>query len=161
MIVTVFPNGVIRILPSDNTNYTDSLGNVWTAETGISNAPDDFGCCFSDFRNSFPNITDKQLWYSIVGASNDVVLNFQVPAGTYQITYRVIAVHPAGAEHVKLVAQGQILADNLDWTVAAGGQYLPYTFTSTVSVGTDNKLSFGVYAIDAGAHISSFQIAPQ
>jgi hypothetical protein len=164
MTVTIFPIGVIRVLPSDNTNYVDSLGNTWTAETGVSNLEDDLGCCSADDRGTFANITDKQLWYSHFSKANDIHLDFRVPAGTYQITYRLGTWFSPGTLIVKLGAQGQILADNVDLAASAGGIHLPYSFTSTISVGSDNKLSFGVWNTGTGtngsAGLSSFQIAP-
>ena len=90
-------------------------------------------------------------------------MDFRVPAGTYQITYRLGTNFGLGLVVVKLGAQGQILADNVDLLADAGGNHKPYTFTATVTVGSDNKLSFVIWDMPTGniGVVSSLQITPQ
>ena len=160
MNITIFPTGSIRVMPASNADYVDSSGNTWTSRTGVSNIEDDLGCC--NFDPSFPNITDSQLWSYIMYRFNDIHMDFRVPAGTYQITYRV-GTNLNAPVVVKLGAQGRILADNVDLLAAAGGDHKPYTFTATVTVGSDNKLSFVIWDTPTGNYgvVSSLQITPQ
>lgn len=161
MTITIFPTGSIRVMPSSNADYVDSSGHTWTSRTGVSNIEDDLGCC--NFDPSFPNITDSQLWSYMMYRFNDIHMDFRVPAGTYQITYRLGTNFGLGPVVVKLGAQGQILADNVDLLADAGGNHKPYTFTATVTVGSDNKLSFVIWDMPTGniGVVSSLQITPQ
>ena len=102
------------------------------------------------------------MWSYIMYRFNDIHMDFRVPAGTYQITYRV-GTNLNAPVVVKLGAQGRILADNVDLLAAAGGDHKPYTFTATVTVGSDNKLSFVIWDMPTGniGVVSSLQITPQ
>jgi hypothetical protein len=166
MTVTIFPTGPIRIIPGSVPNvavpygttptpYTDTHGNVWTPAGGNGG--------YANAGSGWPtNPSDIPLYaYEFGGWElQDIRFDFIVPNGSYQITEKVASIFgTAGTELVKLEVQGQVLYDNLDYYVAAGGHDMPTDFLMPAVV-TNNKLSFVVRAINFGAHLSALQIAP-
>jgi hypothetical protein len=142
MIVYVLPSSNFR-LTQGTSNYTDSHGNIWYGGYGIgmSNVPSWQGCCQSS--NLFTG-TDKQLWWNHLGSSqtqNDYKIDFHVPPGVYAVTFNQGTFAAIGADVRYFYAQGSLI-DTIDTTAVAGGQYLPYTLTRNVTVGSKNTLSF-------------------
>jgi hypothetical protein len=168
MIVTVFPTGVIRLVPGSlpgtlfyqmvPTSYTDSNGNVWSS-TG-----DDGG--YANDGGVITGTADPTLYryeyaaYS--GGDNDQRYDLIVPNGSYQITYKAASTFGvAGTQVQKLEVNGSIVYDNLDLYVVSGGHNKAWDFVTPVTV-TNNRLSFVLRLVNnAGTHIGALQIAPQ
>jgi hypothetical protein len=166
MTLWVFPASGFYGMSATTTGFTGHLRNLWTAGAayGTSNVPALLGCC--QFDGSFPtNITDYQLYQNHLYSSInnlDIDTNFFVPAGTYKITYYLGPTYPAGQKAFTFISQGKTLASDIDPTAAAGGEHLPYTYTTTQTVGSDNQLSFYIWGTGgarvAGADISAISV---
>jgi hypothetical protein len=164
--VTVFPNTAIRILPSQTSNYTDSFGNVWWANTG-TNLPLVTYCCGCP---SIPAVTDHQLWDCEVGNGSafpiDVEANFIVPNGTYQITYRYGTANASGFL-TNTLSVGTSKFFTGDMAQIAGGINKTFSNVTQNVVVTNNQLNFGIWTggplastANVGAPISSVSIIP-
>lgn len=170
MTITVFPASGMYMLPASLSNYTDSHSNVWTSVTGLgmSNIPNVLGCCQND--PSFPAITDAALWNrhleSSITFGDYRMESIRAPAGTYTLTFNHDTLNNAVGSNIKYFwLQGSNVA-TIDETSVAGGQNLPFTFSRSVVVGADNKLSFlnmniGGEPGNQGGGISSFSLTPQ
>jgi hypothetical protein len=137
MTVTVFPLTNFNIVQATS-DYTDSHGVVWFSGGqygfGMSNVPSWQGCCQND--SSFPNTTDKQLFYDTLQSSptvNDYKMDFHVPNGTYLVTYNNGTIRPTG-QNVRYFYGSGSLIGTVDPTVIAGGVHLPYTRTDSIIV---------------------------
>ena len=163
MTVTVFPAGPIRVIPSKTTNYTDTAGNVWIARTGV-NAVDNQGCCACDNSASFAAITDVALWNCQVGGSsvvaNDVRMEFLVPNGPYQVTWRYGTVNAAG--HTDDISiNGNLVLNNADFATIAGGQFKPASDVTQNVIVTNNQLSVVIYGVNnSEGPVSSLSLIP-
>ena len=158
--LTVFASTGIYVVPSQTSNYTDTLGNTWTARSGISNVPDNQGCCSCDNESHFSG-TDVSLYECVVGISSifggDTQMNFYVPNGTYQVVYHYGTQDATGTQFIKYAVGSTEILSNSDPSVLAGGQY--QFFTSTNTTVTNNLLQVGVYQMNQlGAPVSSLSL---
>jgi hypothetical protein len=84
----VLPQGTIRLVPGQSSNYTDTHSNVWYAGAGGGG---DASCdvamsCFGyDNGGSWPSTPDITLYKIDIYAGNDLRYDIHVSNGTYQI----------------------------------------------------------------------------
>jgi hypothetical protein len=168
MTIKVWPNGAAYALPSysSGNDFTDSHGHVWKsgAGIGINDTGEDIGCCAGDHAGDYTGPPmDAPLWNHLFTGSyeaGDFHIYWLVPAGAYALTYNVMApaAPGAGTNNVTFIAQGSMLAENVDLSANGVGQYGPYTRTDALTVGCDNQLTYDVQAANASPIISSFSI---
>lgn len=161
--MTVFPNGTIRIVNGQTTNYTDSVGNVWFAG-GSCCGGDDGGFTYDNggVWPSVPDITLYKIPFYTFDDYGDIRFDLSVPNGTYSITGKFAATNVSGAgqESMGIEVQGQIAKANVDIYAAAGGKNKPIDFTIPATVGS-GQLSFVLRSVSGqGAFISALQIVP-
>jgi hypothetical protein len=161
MTLTVFPNTGIYVIPSKTSDYTDTAGHVWVNRTGISDQPDNQGCCSCDNSAHFPTLTNISLWNCSVGSNSvwgwDTKMNFLVPNGTYQVIYNYGTQYTTGGQLNKLSVGNKEVYYDVDMSTVAGGQYEP--FVSTTTAVFNNQLNVGIWNMnDAGAPVSSLSI---
>lgn len=162
--VTIYPSTGIYVIPSKTSDFTDSHGTKWVAQSGLSSLPDNQGCCACDNSASFGSFSNVELWNCVVGVSStyggDTHMDFVVPNGVYQVVYNYGTQGCCtGGQRLKLTVQNTEVYSNLDPVSSAGGQYKTFTSTSTSVTVTDNQLLIGIWNMnDLGAPISSLSI---
>ena len=134
--------------------YTDSLHNVWSADTGFSG-----GNTYTT-TGAIANTTDPTLYLSErYGA---MTYTFTVPAGTYNVTLKfaeIFYTNP-GERIFNVAINGTTVLPNFDIVAQAGGgmKALDKTFPATAVAGKIT-IQFTTGSVDL-PKISAIQIAP-
>jgi hypothetical protein len=162
MSAVVMPNGTIRIVEGQTSNYMDKSGNLWYAAGTTYNGGDDGGYPY-DNGGTWPTVPDITLYkipfYSFGGG--DMRFDIAVPNGTYSVTGKFASTNVgAPGQLVSLESQGQVIYNNVDIFAKAGGQNLPLDFTLPATV-TNGQLSFVLRHVTGSFNdISALQIVP-
>lgn len=159
MTLTVFPSTGIYVIPSQTADYTDAAGHTWLNRQGTS-SPDTQGCCACDNSSSFTG-TDKTLYscYISGGYDNggDQHMDFYVPSGTYDVTYKYGTQLAATGQFLKLSIGSSEISSNLDPAASIGGQFKNYTTVNSISA--DGLLQVGIYGMNSqGGSVSSLSV---
>lgn len=157
--LTVFPSTGIFVIPSQTSDYHDTLGNTWVARQGIS-SPDNQGCCACDNSSSFSG-TDKTLYSCYISggftAGGDQHMEFYLPSATYLVTYNYGTQLAATGQFIKLAIGSTEISSNLDPAASAGGQFKNYISSTTVAI--NGLLHVGIFGMNAqGGPVSSLSI---
>jgi hypothetical protein len=160
MTVVIYPQGTIRLVPGQSTNYTDSGGHVWFSG---ALAGGDAGCnpgtesCFGyDNGGSWPSTTDITLYKIPIYAANDLRFDITVPNGTYQITAKLANNTGGGADQGNFVIEPQGTDGPVLDLFTSVGNNQPYDSTSTMTV-TNGQLSFVLRAVNTtGNRVAPF-----
>jgi hypothetical protein len=190
MVLWTFPSsgffGAPTPIPVGNTSYTDANGNYWYANWGygLTGAPGlmNTGNCQIGYCSHPAIAAAGPLYYSAwldyqgyVGG--DLNASFLMPAGKYVVTYRygtdgypLTDSHCTGSSlpcfSFNFLGQGALLNPSPIDPTASVGQYYPYTFTITLTVGSNNQLNFNIWSSPLSAlkfqtgDISSLSVVP-
>lgn len=160
MVLTVFPNGAIRIVNGQTSAYTDSQGNIWSPGSACCGG-DDGGFPYNN-GGTWPSTPDIQLYqipYYAFG--NDMRFDIVVPNGSYSITGKFASTNVGQpGQLVSIEAQGQVIYPNVDIFAVSGGNNLPIDYTLPATV-TNGQLSFVLRRVSGDFNdISALQIIP-
>jgi len=158
MTLWVMPNGTIRVVPGQGSNYTDSHGNVWLAGEGGGG---DAGCdlampCFGyDNGGSWPSTPDITLYKRDIYAGNDLRYDIHVANGTYQINMKASNNGPSGLDMGAFIIEPQGVAGSPINILSLVGNNEPYDYTTNVTV-TTGLLSFVLRRINTTGPYAPF-----
>lgn len=133
-----------RVDTGSNTNFTDSAGNVWSADRTFSTGSWGYvgGNAYTGNQSAIANTNDDVL-YRTTHYNNSFEYRFTVPNGTYRVTLKLAEVRSAscvtGARVFNVYAEGSSVISNHDSFAQAGcATVADRTFTSIVSDGVLN-----------------------
>jgi hypothetical protein len=151
-------------------SYTDPHGNVWPATYGYGLTNSDVIIphiqCWTAYCSLPGLVTPGQPFWQVTSTSADINTNFLLPAGKYAVTYNLGTFnwYSVGSMILNFIGQGNLLNSSPIDVVASVGVGYPYSYTTTLVVGSDNKLSFAIWGSGTGvqqtADISSMSIIP-
>lgn len=164
IIAVVLPHGILRIAMGAS-NHTDEEGNVWWAETRLSEVPQwanaiDSGHNWTSVSRSAP-YRDMTLYHKSHMASQDMRAAFIVPNGTYRLTAKMTESQRCPTpcrQHIEV--NGRIVYRDLTIIERAGGLDLPLDLILPAVV-TDGRLTVAIRGMSpAGLHtkLSALQI---
>jgi hypothetical protein len=151
-------------------SYTDSRGNIWEGNYGYGLTNSDVIYphlqCWPAYCQ-IPGLTTANYpFWQVTETSADINTNFLLPAGRYVVTYNLgtYSWYAVGTEILNFIGQGTLLNSSPIDVVASVGVGYPYSYSTTLTVGSDNKLSFAIWGSGTGvnqtADISSLSIVP-
>jgi hypothetical protein len=168
-------------------DYIDSTGKTWWGSwgnQGFNNGYETNGLWYGTQNGTWPGnsscsgdnwtVTDAQLYNRSTNLGTDTRVDVMIPNGTYTMTLYGEAgfggyngtTHTcgttAGANVYDWESQGQIIQSSIDGYTTAGGNYLPYTLTTPVTVSDGRLTTTGrVRALSTyGMSWSSLSIVP-
>jgi hypothetical protein len=161
MTLWVLPNGTIRLLPGQSSNYTDTHGNVWLAGEGAEG--DCFGgieypypCTGYDGGGTFPTTPDITLYRVDSSAGNDYRYDLHVANGTYTINLKASNNSSGGTDNGSFIIEPQGVAGSPIDILSLVGNNEPYDYTTNVNV-TTGLLSLVLRRVNT-TFISALQI---
>jgi hypothetical protein len=146
-------SGKVSTLMMDvgSTGYTDSRGNKWTAEAGVT------GGAKSTASFAVANTTDDSLYYTRrIGKSFSYAIG--VANGTYQLKlyFADPSYTTAGKRKFNVTAEGKMILTNFDIVANGGGKAaIVKTFSVTI---TDGKLNLAFAATLDNAVLSAIEL---
>jgi glucose/arabinose dehydrogenase len=133
-------------------NFTDSLGRVWMADTNFS------GGSTSSTTVAIGGTVEDALYQTERWAGT---FSYQIPVtpNTYEVTLHFAEIYwsAAGKRIFDVSLEGALVLDNFDIFQAAGGQFKAVTRTFPVAV-TDGTLSINFTSVVNNAKISAIEI---
>jgi len=171
MTLWVVPNGTIRLIPAQSTNYIDTASNTWLSGEGgggdATCSPNAYPTpCIYANGGTWPTVPDITLYQAPWYAGGDLRFDFIVPNGTYQINAKFASNSGANplASQGNFVLEPQGSAGTPIDVFTLVGNNQPYDFVSSATV-TNGQLSFVIRAVNTtpggvnvGPYISALQI---
>ena len=132
--------------------YTDSLGQVWSADTGFS-----AGTVFST-TNAINGTTDASLYQTERWNDTTFQYQFSVPSGNYSVTlkYAEIYFSSNGQRIFNVNINGVAVQTNFDIVSAAGGAFTAVDVTFSVTAST--TITIQLVPVIQNPKISAIQI---
>jgi hypothetical protein len=167
MTLWIIPNGTIRLVPGQSSNYTDSMGKVWLSGAGgggdASCSPGTESCFGYDNGGNWPGTTDITLYKIPIYGGGDLRYDITVPNGTYQVNAKFANNSTGDQGNFVIEPQGVAQASPTDVSVLVGDNN-SYDYTGNISV-TNGLLSFVLRAVNTTGNsvapfISALQITP-
>jgi hypothetical protein len=124
------PGGFTPIRISSGGAYTDSLGQVWSADYGYLQ-----GSTYSTSA-AITGTSDQRLYQTERYNVPTLTYQFSVPNGNYTVTLKFAEIYDtaAGQRPMNITLNGTTVATNLDVWTAAGGPNRAYDLSYPVSV---------------------------
>ncbi len=115
----------IRVAAGYTTGFTDSLGNVWSADKDFTGGVAGLDAGHAVAKTSTPGIYDGQR-FGDTTSTNDFAYNFAVPAGSYTVTLKFTEnyVTGPGQRLFNVSIDGKRVLTNFDIYAATGGQWI-------------------------------------
>jgi hypothetical protein len=165
MTLWVMPQGTIRLVPGQPSDYTDNAGNVWLSGPGgggdASCNPGTQSCFGYNNGGTWPTTSNISLYEVPIYATGDLRYDISVPSGTYQINAK-FANNGGSTDQGNFVIEPQGVAQASPTDVfALVGNNKPYDFTGIANV-TNGLLSFVLRAVNTtGNNVAPFISALQ
>jgi hypothetical protein len=161
MTVVILPTGVIRMVPGQPSNYTDTHGNTWFAGAlAGGDGANDFGTLSAYGYNnggSWPSTPDITLYEISEYTSNDLRYDITVPNGNYQIDAKIANNSPSDLGNFVIEAQGVAGSPIDPYSLVGSNEPLDETVNATV---TNGVLSFVLRSVNTqGAGVAPFLAA--
>jgi hypothetical protein len=161
MTVVILPAGVIRLVPGQPSNYTDSHSNTWFAGAlAGGDGANDFGTLSAYGYNnggSWPSTPDITLYEISEYTANDLRYDITVPNGNYQIDAKIANNGASDLGNFAIETQG-VAASPIDpFSLVGSNEPLDETINVTV---TNGLLSFVLRSVNTqGAGVAPFLAA--
>lgn len=160
----ITPVYVQRIDSGSTSNFTDSTGNVWSADRAFSTGSYGYigGSSYTGDQVAIANTTDDQL-YRNTRYGSSFEYRFTVPNGTYTVTLKLAEIRSAscvtGARVFNVAAEGTVVITNNDTFARVGCATAgDRTFTFTVS---DGVLNFNFTTVAGFAAVNGIEVVSQ
>lgn len=138
---------------SGGPSYTDSLGNVWSADKNYSG-----GATYTTSTTSISGTVEDTLYRS--ERYGNVSYAISVPSGSYTLKLHFAEVYwnAAGKRVFDVTVEGALAIDNLDiWAAVGANAALIRTLQATV---TDGTLNIGFVSVVDNAKVSAIEVLP-
>ena len=169
--MTILPNGTMYILMNTQANFTaigwtwpfvDGSSNTWQSQTGDNGGQENS----NNYANPpWANLATAQqyAWSYQAANTSDEVFTFYVPNGAYNVTgYFGDTVYPsAGQMTMNIEVNGYTCKNSYDVYAAAGGEYLPTSYSCQTIVANNQLryvLRFLTSAFNLGPYIAGLQL---
>jgi hypothetical protein len=145
----------IRVSAGGSAAYTDSLGQVWSADTGALNGST------SSTSASIAGTSDPTLYRSERYNSGTLQYQFTVPNGSYNVKLKFAEIYFGAANQrvFNIVLNGSTVLPNFDIVSAAGGSFKAVDKSFTVSA-SSGQIVIQLVSVVNNAKISAIEITP-
>ena len=135
--------------------YTDSQGNLWSADTGYQGGNTDA----LGVGTSISNTADPTLYQTERWNSGSLVYSFAVPNGSYTVTLKFAEIYFAspGQRICNIVLNGTTVKANFDIVAAAGAANRAYDLSYPVTV-TGGQITVTLVSVVSNPKISALAI---